>query len=115
MSRGKKLITAIVLTLIGCASARAANLPDSVRAVKVSGGEEHTVVLTAAKAVWGCGKNSDYQLGIGSSSTQSQYTLAQVFKGDMNCPSLYLEDITAIDAGWSHSLTLDVNAWLWGK
>jgi alpha-tubulin suppressor-like RCC1 family protein len=54
MSPGKKLITAIVLTLILCASVRAATLPDSVRAVKVSGGEEHTVVLTAAKTVWAC-------------------------------------------------------------
>ncbi|MHC4156031.1 MAG: RCC1-like domain-containing protein [Planctomycetota bacterium] len=54
MSPGKKLISGIVLSLVVCPWSAAA-LPDTVRGVKVSGGEEHTVVLTAAKAVWACG------------------------------------------------------------
>ncbi|MHC4333593.1 MAG: hypothetical protein ACYSUV_07570 [Planctomycetota bacterium] len=53
MSPGRKLISGIVLSLIVCPWSAAA-LPDTVRGVKVSGGEEHTVVLTAAKTVWAC-------------------------------------------------------------
>jgi hypothetical protein len=35
----------------------------------------------------------------------------------MNTPSDYLEDINDIDAGWTHSLALDVNGfvWAWGE
>ena len=43
-------------------------------------------------------------------------TLVQVWKGDMNSPSDYLEDINDVDAGWKHSLALDVvgHVWAWG-
>jgi alpha-tubulin suppressor-like RCC1 family protein len=115
MSPGKKLISGIVLTVIVCVSAPATTLPDTVRGVKVSGGEQLSLVLTGAHTVWGCGDNSSYQLGIGNN--HSQATLAQVLDGDMNSPTLYLEDISEIDAGWTHSLALDVNGfvWAWGQ
>ena len=115
MSLGKKLISGIVLTVIVCPWARAATLPDTVRGVKVSGGEQLSLVLTGAHKVWGCGDNSSYQLGIGNDDSQA--TLAQVLDGDMNSPTAYLEDIREIDAGWTHSLALDVNGfvWAWGQ
>jgi len=92
-----------------------ATIPDGAKATIVSGGEDHTVVLTALKTVWACGDNFYYQLGIGNNEDQA--TLAQVLEGDMNTPSGYLEDINDIDAGWKHSLALDVNnfVWSWGN
>jgi hypothetical protein len=102
MSLGKKLISGIVLTVVVCSLVPAATLPDTVRGVKVSGGEQLSLVLTGAHTVWGCGDNGSYQLGIGNN--HSQATLAQVLDGDMNSPTSYIEGISAIDAGW----TLDV-------
>jgi hypothetical protein len=46
MSLGKKLISGIVLTLIVCSWASAASLPDTVRGIKVSGGEQHKSLRT---------------------------------------------------------------------
>jgi len=85
---------------------------DSAAGIKVSGGENQTLVLTEDGFVWACGDSSSYQLGIGEITTD-QWTLIRVQDGDMNTASDYLEDINDIDAGWTHSLALDVNSFVW--
>jgi len=81
----------------------------------ISGGEDHTLVLTKNGYVWACGDNYYYQLGIGSNV--SKWTLVRVAKGDMNSTSDYLENIDDVDAGWTHSLAVDVNGLIcaWGR
>ena len=115
MSLGKKLAIRIAVLFLLASPTIAVSVPDGARAVQVSGGENHTLVLTAGKTVWACGDNSWYQLGIGNNTPQG--TLAQVLKGDMDSPTLYLACIDAVDAGWKHSLALDVNGfvWAWGN
>jgi len=115
MSAKKSVLIVSIIIFITAIPGRADVLHDAT-AIDVSGGENHTLVLTASQSVWGCGDNSHYQLGIGDNST-AEWTLARVWAGDMNTISGYLEDIDAIDAGWKHSLALDVNGlvWAWGN
>ena len=115
MSRIELRLISLCLVLAFCNIALQAEIPDGARATSVSGGENHTLVLTAAETVWACGDNSSYQLGIGNSTPQG--TLSQVLKGDMNSPTPYIAYIDAVDAGWKHSLVLDVNGfvWAWGN
>lgn len=93
------------------------------KGLKVSGGEDHTLVLTADKAAWACGPNGGYEeyveyyfgvLGIDSNDRYlDQHTLTRIHgPNDVN----YLGDINDIDAGWKHSLALDVNGLVcsWG-
>jgi len=92
-----------------------ATLTQTTRAsnqIKISGGEDHTLVLSENKFVWSCGSNYFYQLGTGNS--QDQWTLTQVLGGTMN--TLHLQDINEVAAGWTHSLALDVDSfvWAWG-
>ena len=105
-------ISIIVLTLT---QSTIADIYDDAKVIAVSGGEDHTLVLTANKWLWGAGDNYFYQLGIGD-NRQSQYFLVRVHDGDINTPSGYLEDINDISAGWTHSLALDVNGCVlaWG-
>ena len=92
---------------------------ENAKAIDISGGEDHTLVLTSNKSVWACGPNGkpwywSGVLGTGSSDTTLvQKTLVRVWDGDMNTPSDYLENIDDIDAGWEHSLALDVNGFVW--
>jgi len=111
----KKLILGIVsFTIITSITITTEAVGETTR-IKVSGGEDHTLVLPEDKFVWGCGANSAYQLGIGDDKSDRS-TLIRVYDGDMNTPSGYLEDINDIHAGWKHSLALDVNGfvWAWG-
>jgi len=112
MSLRKCCVTISAIILIHSTAAAA---PQGARAVKVSGGEAHTLVLTEAGFVWGCGFNKEYQLGIGSNYDQS--TLIRTKDGQMSTASGCLEDINDIDGGWKHSLALDVNGsvWAWGN
>jgi alpha-tubulin suppressor-like RCC1 family protein len=115
MSLGKKItITIVSLLMVTCLPA-AADVPDDVEVLRVSGGEKHTLVVTAAGTVWATGDNTFYQLGTGDDN--DEWTLDQVLAGDMNSPSEYLEDIIAVAAGYTHSLALDVNGfvWAWGS
>jgi alpha-tubulin suppressor-like RCC1 family protein len=70
---------------------------EHAEAIDISGGEDHTLVLTANKCAWGCGDNYYYQLGIGTNV--SKCTLVRVAKGDMNSTSDYLENIDDVAAG----------------
>jgi len=107
----KKLIISIISLIIPITNLTFADWKENAKAIKVSGGEDHTLVLTQNKCPWGCGANYAYQLGIGDS--YYRLTLVHVHgPGDVG----FLEDINDIDAGWLHSLALDVNrgVWAWG-
>jgi len=80
---------------------------ENAKAIDISGGEDHTLVLTRNKSVWACGDNTYYQLGI--ENNDDKITLVRALKGDMNSPWDYLEDINDVDPGWKHLLALDVN------
>jgi len=112
---GKKLILAIVSLTIITSITVTTRAAEQTWGIRVSGGENHTLVLTESNAVWGCGNNGFYQLGVGD-DTAYKCTLIRVHDGDMNTASDYLEDINDIVAGWTHSLALDVNGfvWAWG-
>jgi len=114
----------LIIALLGVAtfaSQTKGDCRDDSRAAKVSGGEDHSLVLTADNGVWACGPNGGYDyevyesyfgvLGIGSYNPYlEQKTLVKVRgPNDVN----YLEDINHIDAGWKHSLALDVNGSVW--
>jgi alpha-tubulin suppressor-like RCC1 family protein len=107
-------IIAALIVLIGNVLA-VGDWKEDAKAIDISGGEDHTLVLTKNKWPWACGDNYYYQLGIGSNV--SKWTLVRVAKGDMNSPSDSLENIDDVDAGWTHSLALDVNnfVWAWGR
>ncbi len=82
----------------------------------VSGGEAHSLVLTADGFVWGCGANNYYQLGIGDTMADELYPVC-VHDGAMSTTSEYLEGIEDIAAGLTHSLARDENGfvWAWGR
>ena len=115
MWSGKKLITITISVIVLISNLTFADWKEDARAIKVSGGEHHTLVLTKNKFAWGCGDNSHYQLGTGD--TDDRWALVRVQDGDMNIPSGYLENINDVDAGYWHSLGLDVNGfvWAWGN
>jgi len=110
------VITAATICFVVAATASGGVVEDA-KAAKVSGGEHHTIVLTGNHAVWVCGANGEGYpgyyygvLGTGSNSyDHTENSLVRVHDGDMNTPSGLLEDINDVDAGWKHSLALDVN------
>ncbi len=104
----KKLIISIISLIILIANPTLADWKEDAKVIDISGGEDHTLVLTANKWPWACGHNGWYQLGTGDND--DQWTLVRVHgPNDVN----YLEDINDIDAGWKHSLALDVNGFVW--
>lgn len=107
-------IIAALIVLIGNVLA-VGDWKEDARAIDISGGEDHTLVLTKNGYVWACGDNYYYQLGIGSNV--SKWTLVRVAKGGMDSSSDFLENIDDVDAGWTHSLALDVNGLIcaWGR
>jgi alpha-tubulin suppressor-like RCC1 family protein len=91
----KKLILSIVSFTILTANIAFADREENTGAIGISGGENHTLVLTANKYPWACGYNHYYQLGIGN-TTADQSTLVRVHgPDDVGC----LEDINDIAAG----------------
>ncbi len=121
MSRMKQTLATVSMAIFITNIAIASAWKDDAKAIDISGGEGHTLVLTANKWPWACGPNSWYQLGIGN-TTVSQKVFIRVHGGAMNTPRL--QDINDVDAGWKHSLALegydpnDPNymgyVWAWG-
>ncbi len=89
--------------------------PVYIPAITVSGGENHTLILTESNSVWSCGDNTYSQLG--DNTNKTRFVPVQVLDGEMNTDSNYLENITVISAGWMHSLAVDSNrfCWSWGS
>ena len=120
----KHILVIVSLTILTNNLSVVADWKNDARAIDISGGENHTLVLTSNKATWACGPNGKGYpyyyygvLGTGSNSyTLVEKTLVRVLDGDMSTTSGYLQDIEDIDAGWKHSLALDVNGcvWSWG-
>ncbi len=122
MLSGKKLINATMsLTMLIIGINGTVGGAESAVAIDISGGENHTLVLTASKSVWACGPNGDpvYHtyygvLGIASNDySLTEWTLIRVHGPD---DEGYLQDIDDIDAGWKHSLAVDASnfVWAWG-
>ena len=104
MSRMKQIHIIVLFIVFITNIAVASNWRENAETIDISGGEDHTLVLTRNKWPWACGPNSWYQLGIGD-TTESQKTLVRVHGGAMNTPRL--QDINDVDAGWKHSLALE--------
>ena len=104
MSRMKKTVLTVLGIILFSTISVASEWKENAKAIDISGGEDHTLVLTQNKWPWACGPNGWYQLGIGD-TTQSQTTLVRVYGGAMNTPRL--QDINDVEAGWKHSLALE--------
>ena len=133
MSRMKHTLVTVLIAIFINNIAIGLDWTDDAAAIVISGGEDHTLVLTKNKSVWASGPNGDpiYHsyygvLGTGSSDTTLvQRSLVRVWDGDMNTPSEYLEHINDVDAGWKHSLALESYdpsypnytgyVWAWGN
>ncbi len=128
MNPAKKLIISVITFVFFVINSEGlSDWKQDSQAIKTSGGENHTLVLTKNEWVWVCGRNGrsiegdpdNYYgvLGIDSSDAGlSKKTLVRVHDGDMNTTSERLENIKDISAGWKHSLALDDfnNVWSWG-
>jgi alpha-tubulin suppressor-like RCC1 family protein len=111
MSRSNSLLS--ILTIIFASTSYVtADIREDAKVIDVSGGEDHTLVLTHNGWAWACGLNAYYQIGIGE-TTSYQSWLVHVHDGDMNTYSNYLENIIEVAAGWKHSLALDINGFIW--
>ena len=110
-----KRVLFVFIVLAAINSIIFADVYDDSKVYKISGGENHTLVLTKDNKLWGCGDNLYYQLGIGDTQTD-QKLLVQVYGPNDPNYSEYLIDINDMDAGWKHSLAADSNgfAWAWG-
>lgn len=109
------ILAAVILTF----STTLAHPVQGSNPLKVSGGEDHTLVLAENSFVWSCGPNGGYTFGhyyygvLGTGSdvwALNEVTLIQVHGGAMGTP--HLQDINNIAAGWKHSLALDVNGFV---
>jgi len=80
-------------------------------ATAISAGDAHSIVLKRDGTVWGCGINSNGQLGIGTATSQALPVQVQGLGG-----SGLLTGITAISAGTSYTIALknDTTVWAWG-
>jgi len=102
MSRKKQVLIRISF-IIFVTSSTFADWKDDAQAIDVSGGENHSLVLTKDNSVWTCGPNGEpiwhtYYSVLGTGSTLYslvETTLAPVRgRKDVN----YLEDINDVDA-----------------
>jgi len=113
MTRLRSIAVIIALTIVVITSSAIATPYANSRAVVVSGGEDHTLVLTADANLWACGDNGHYQLGIGNTTTDQELLVRVHGVNDVNL----LENIISADAGWKHSLAVDINynVLAWGR
>ena len=112
MSRSKSVYVIVIIILLTVSLAIAGPYENS-RAIAVSGGENHTLVLTADANLWACGDNGWYQLGIGNTTTDQKLLVRVHGVNDVNL----LENIVGADSGWKHSLAIDFNnnVLAWGR
>ena len=127
MSRMKQILVTVSIAIF-IPNIAIADWRDNAKAIDISGGEDHTLVLTKDKTVWACGANGGYAswqyyygvLGTGNNGPwDTNETLVRVHgPSDVN----YIEDINDIDAGWMHSLALEKYnpnyngyIWAWGS
>jgi len=116
------IITSLVILAI--ATIGFADYREDSKVIKISGGENHSLILTSNNWLWSFGYNGGSEIGsyygiLGTGSnihTLKEYTPVRVHDGDMQTESGYIEDINNFDAGYIHSLALDVNGfvWAWG-
>ena len=80
-------------------------------AIAVAGGEDHSLALESGGTVWAWGDNGYGQLGNNSTTDSSLPVQVEDPTG-----TSYLTRITAIAAGYNHSLALksDGTVWAWG-
>lgn len=120
MSRTKQILIT-VLFIVTITNITSADWRVDAHAVDISGGEDHTLVLTINRFAWACGDNTYDQLGLGDQGPNYEKRLSRVRGPD---GIGYLEDVNDLDAGWKHSLALerydpgDPNykgyVWAWG-
>jgi alpha-tubulin suppressor-like RCC1 family protein len=112
MLSSKSILIIISLLILVTNPPAPADWKEHTGAIDISGGENHTLVLTSNKWAWACGDNYYGELGNGEKGSDKP-TLIRVHGLD-NIG--YLEDINDLDAGWTHSLALDANTfvWAWG-
>jgi alpha-tubulin suppressor-like RCC1 family protein len=104
-----KIIPVIILAIFITAANVLADCKDNAKATRISGGQEHTLILTQNKYPWATGRNLYYLLGIGNNANP-QYTPVRVHGFDDNG---FLGDINDVSAGYIHSLALDANSSVW--
>ena len=117
MSTHRQILIGLLGILFTCGIA-AADYKDDSKVVKLSGGENHSLILTENKWLWAFGYNGgseydDYRGILGTGSSQSnlkEHVPVRVHgQGDVG----FLEDINDFDAGYIHSLAVDINGYVW--
>ena len=101
----------ISIAMIVCVFSVSSFAAQKLKAVAISGGESHSLILADNNEVFAAGLGEYGQIGI--EPPYSPPTFVRVEKGEMNTSSLYLQNITGIAAGWTHSLMLDANHCVW--
>ena len=86
----------------------------SVETVTIAGGRYHSLALKSDGTVWAWGSNGYGQLGDGSAVDEGAYKSTPVQVKNANGTNL--SGVTAISAGYNHSLALksDGTVWAWG-
>jgi alpha-tubulin suppressor-like RCC1 family protein len=86
---------------------------------RITSGHEHSLAIKSYKntsSVWAWGRNTNGQLGIGSTASP-QTSPVQVVKGESGGDDpTYISDVIAVAAGQYHSVALksDGTVWTWG-
>ena len=96
--------TLAAVVLAGCSGAGAGGGSGADGPVAVTGvytGRDHTLVLLEDGTLWTAGRNSDGQLGDGS--TTGRFSLV-----------LVMNDVASVSGGWSHTLVVRRDGSLWG-
>jgi alpha-tubulin suppressor-like RCC1 family protein len=121
MTAIQRISTIALLAIAAITLPTKADSRDDSRAIKASGGEDHTLVLTADKGAWACGPNGGYDYNVDQyyygvlGTASNDYGLVRKSLVRVHGPDdvNYLGGIDDIDAGWKHSLALDVNGFVW--
>ena len=108
MSRSRTTLAITVLTVLTIALSARANYRDGSKAIMISGGEDHTLVVTANNWAWACGPNGyRYQdvtyyscvLGIGSNDPYLKRNIQQFWNSWHMSLSNWIRDYFFIPFG----------------